>query len=204
MGFLWQSFIVRRRGAVCLGVVGMMCAGSALAVKAKADAWQAAAEARASFEAEPAGEHTKAEYSAVMDDFRAIYHGNPGDAHAARAIEQVAELLAEQGRELNDKKSLRDAAGQYEFLAKAYPGGAMASRALGHALELLGPDGAADQAEAYQVELRLRTEYPRSAAAREIGSRAQGSGASVVDAAPVHRSQPHHLLAQQNSPQHDA
>jgi N-acetylmuramoyl-L-alanine amidase len=169
MGFLWQNFIVRRRGAVCLGVVGMVCAGPAVAVKAKADAWQAAVEARTSFEAEPAGEHTKAEYSAVMDDFRAIYHGNPGDAHAARAIEQVAELLAEQGRELNDKKSLRDAAGQYEFLAKAYPGGGMASGALGHALELLGPDGAADQGEAYQVELTLRTEYPRSVAARGIG-----------------------------------
>ncbi len=169
MGFLWQNFIVRRRGAVCLGVVGMVCAGPAVAVKAKVDAWQAAVDARTSFEAEPAGEHTKAEYSAVMDDFREIYHGNPGDAHAARAIEQVAELLAEQGRELNDKKSLRDAAGQYEFLAKAYPGGAMASGALGHALELLGPDGAADQGEAYQVELTLRTEYPRSAAARGIG-----------------------------------
>jgi N-acetylmuramoyl-L-alanine amidase len=185
MGFLWQSFLVRRRGAVCLGVVGMMCASSAFAAKAKADAWQAAVEARASFEAEPAGEHTKAEYSAVMDDFRAIYHGNPGDSHAARAIEQVAELLAEQGRELGDKKSLRDAAGQYEFLAKAYPGGAIASGALGHALELLGPDGAADQAEAYQVELRLRTEYPRSAAAREIGARAQVSGSSVADAEPA-------------------
>ena len=40
-----------------------------------------------------------------------------------RAVEQVAELLAEQGRELDDRKSLRDAAGQYEFLAKAYPTG---------------------------------------------------------------------------------
>jgi N-acetylmuramoyl-L-alanine amidase len=169
MGFLWQSFIVRRRGAVCLGVVGMMCAGTGFAVKAKADAWQAAVDARTSFEAEPAGEHTKAEYSAVMDDFRAIYHGNPGDAHAARAIEQVAELLAEQGHELADKKSLRDAAGQYEFVAKAYPGGAMASGALGHALELLGPDGAADQAEAYKGEIEFRTTYPRSAAARDIG-----------------------------------
>ena len=75
-----------------------MCASLAFAAKVKADAWQAAVEARTSFEAEPAGEHTKAEYSAVMDDFRAIYHGNPGDSHAARAIEQVAELLAEQGR----------------------------------------------------------------------------------------------------------
>ncbi len=204
MGFLWQSFLVRRRGAVCLGVVGMMCAGSALAIKAKADAWQAAVEARTSFEAEPAGEHTKAEYSAVMDDFRAIYHGNPGDSHAARAIEQVAELLAEQGRELGDTKSLRDAAGQYEFLAKAYPGGAIASNALGHALELLGPDGAADQAEAYQVELRLRTEYPRSAAAREIGSRAQGSGSSVADAAPVVKPAVRHRAVPSAAPVSDA
>jgi N-acetylmuramoyl-L-alanine amidase len=77
--------------------------------------------AREQFEAEPAGTHTKAEYAEVMDRFRAIYHGDPGDAHAARAVEQVAELLVEQGTELADKKSLKDAAGQYDFLAKAYP-----------------------------------------------------------------------------------
>ena len=161
--------MVRRRDAVCFGVAVMVCAGSAWGRPARQDSWQAAVDARQAFEAEPAGEHSKAEYAAVMDDFRAIYHGNPGDAHAARAIEQVAELLAEQGRELVDKKSLRDAAGQYEFLAKAYPGGAMASGALGHALELLGPDAANDQAEAYKVELELRTDYPRSAATKAIG-----------------------------------
>ena len=62
-----------------------------------------------------------------MDGFRAIYHGDPADAHAARAVEQVAELLVEQGTELGDKKSLKDGAAQYEFLAKAYPGGAYAA-----------------------------------------------------------------------------
>jgi len=169
MGFSWQSCTVRRRDAVCFCVALMACAGSAYGRPARLDAWQAAVEARQAFEAEPAGEHTKAEYAAVMDDFRAIYHSNPGDVHAARAIEQVAELLAEQGRELVDKKSLRGAAGQYEFLAKAYPGGTMASGALGRALELLGPDAANDQAEAYKVELELRTDYPRSAATKAIG-----------------------------------
>ena len=182
MGFLWQRMVARRRGAICFGVGALFCFGSAMgAGQNGGNAWQAAVAARQSFEAEPAGEHTKAEYSAVMDNFRAIYHGNPGDAHAAKAIEQVAELLAEQGRELNDKKSLRAAAGQYEFLAKAYPGGAMASNALGHALDLLGPDAANDAAEASQVELKLRTDYPRSAAAKMPRPRVQSPVSRVAD-----------------------
>jgi len=119
--------------------------------------------ARAAFEAEPTGTHTKLEYTKVMDGFRAIYHGSPGAVHAPRAVEQVAELLVEQGRELGDVKSLRDAAGQYEFLAKAYPGGAMAAGALGKALELLGPDAANDPAEAKKVKRQLETVYPKYA-----------------------------------------
>ena len=60
------------------------------------------------------------------------------------------------------------AAGQYEFLAKAYPGGTMAPRALGHALELLGPDAADDAVEAKKVRALLVSQYPRSAEAREL------------------------------------
>jgi len=130
--------------------------------------------AREVFEAKPPGTHSKIEYDHVMDEFRAIYHGDPGDAHAARAVEQVAELLAEEGKELSDHKALRDAAGQYEFLAKAYPGGSMAPRALGHALDLLGPDAADDAAEAKRVRAVLAKDYPRSAEAREL--KRQGSG----------------------------
>jgi N-acetylmuramoyl-L-alanine amidase len=103
---------------------------------------------------------TRQEYAKVMDGFRTIYHADPGDAHAARAIVQVAELLAEQGREFGDKKSLHDAAGQYEFLAKAYPGGSMAPRALVQAVELLGPE---DKAEARRVRAELAEDYPRYA-----------------------------------------
>jgi len=183
MGFLWKRLFTRRRGAVCLGVGALFCVASSSTAQKSDTPWQAAVAARQSFEAEPSGEHSKAEYSAIMDNFRAIYHTNPGDPHAAKAIEQVAELLAEQGRELNDKKSLRAAAGQYEFLAKAYPGGAIASNALGHALDLLGPDAANDTIEASQVELKLRTDYPLSAATKGIGK-------TPVEAATIQRHVP--------------
>jgi N-acetylmuramoyl-L-alanine amidase len=136
--------------------------------------WDAAVEARVRFEAEPAGTHTKVEYAQVMDGFRAIYHADPGDAHAARAVEQVAELLAEQGRELGDKKSLRDAAGQYEFLAKAYPGGTMAAHALEQAVMLLGPEAADDPVEAKKVRAQMELVYPKYAREMKPGDVAGG------------------------------
>jgi len=146
MGFPWKRLFTRRRGAVCFGVGALFCALSANASTPEStQAWQAALSARQAFESEPSGEHTKAEYSAIMDNFRAIYHTNPSDPHAAHAIEQVAELLAEQGHELNDKKSLQDAAGQYEFLAKAYPGGTLAAKAHANALALLDPNTASEE-----------------------------------------------------------
>jgi N-acetylmuramoyl-L-alanine amidase len=138
--------------------------------------WDAAVRARALFEAEPKGRHTKAEYAKVLDKFRAIYHDAPASSHAGHAVEQVAELLAEQGHELDDRKSLHDAAKQYEFLAKAYPGPGQSPVALGKALDLLGPDEAGDAAEAKVVWAQLLAEYPKSAAAREAGSREQGVG----------------------------
>ena len=173
---------MRWRGYACRCVAGLtvwalLPAGVAAQEPAPPDAWQAAQAARQSFEAEPREEHTRDEFVQVMDNFRAIYHGNPADLHAARAVDQVAELLAEQGRELNDRKSLRAAAGQYEFLAKAYPGSSLAAPGLGHALELLGPDAANDPAEAAKVREALEKGYPRSAAAVGLGAQGQGNGA---------------------------
>lgn len=148
------------------GVCLLLAAQTAVAFRGETSAWDAAVMARQIFEAKPQGTHTKAEYSHVMDGFRAIYHGDPSDAHAARAVEQVAELLAEEGHEFHERKSLRDAAGQYEFLAKAYPGGALAPRALGQAVDLLGPDAADDATEAEKVRTQLLNDYPHSAEAR--------------------------------------
>ncbi len=132
MGFFRQGGLGRGCGwlgavawvGFCLGGVG----SAAVRKPVKVSPWDAAVAARERFEAEPAGTHTKAEYTQVMDGFRAIYHGDPADAHAARAVEQVAELLVEQGTELGDKKSLKDGAAQYDFLAKAYPAYAAAEK----------------------------------------------------------------------------
>ena len=143
------------------------------------DPWLAAVAARRSFEAEPEGEHTRAEFAQVMDNFRAIYHADPANLHAPRAVDQVAELLAEQGQQLRDAKSLRAAAGQYEFLASAYPQSSLAAPALGHALALLGPEGVNDPAEARRVRGLLRQGYPRSAAA--VGGEPSGSGGTVAE-----------------------
>ncbi len=167
----------RRCGRGWVGVAASACmllsAQAALGSRVETSAWDNAVRAREVFEAKPPGTHTKIEYEHVMDGFRVIYHGNPSDAHAARAVEQVAELLAEEGQEFGDHKALRDAAGQYEFLAKAYPGGSMGPRALGHALELLGPEAADDEAEAKKVRALLVKEYPRSAEAKELKKRTE-------------------------------
>ena len=118
--------VLRKRW--CDGVCGMAMAVALAGVCSAStrtrhvDPWTAAVQARAAFEAEPRGTHTRAEYARVMDGFRAIYHDNPQDVHAARAVEQVAELLEEQGAELHDRKAMSDAVGQLDFLKRAYPG----------------------------------------------------------------------------------
>jgi N-acetylmuramoyl-L-alanine amidase len=161
MGFLFQRDTVWGRGIVsAVAVVGFGCGVVGAAVPA--NAWDAAVKARERFEAEPAGTHSKAEYAQVMDGFRVIYHTDPAAAHAPRAIDQVAELLAEQGRELGDRKSLRDAAGQYEFLARAYPGTRLAEHALLAAAALLAPDAADDAVELKKVKAQLAEKYPRA------------------------------------------
>ncbi len=152
---------------VSLCCLAMACStGPVLAAtrtKASTDPWQSALNARALFESEPSGTHTEAGYVRLMNAFRAIYHGDPSDAHAPRAVQQVAELLAEQGRELRDRKSLHDAARQYEFLADQYPSSTLAPEALGHALELLGPQAGNDPSELSRVQIELGAKYPKYA-----------------------------------------
>lgn len=87
-------------------------------------------EGRQTLESMPARTRTHADYEQAMDGYRAIYHQNPGDMHAPAAVNAVAELLAEQGRQLHDTKSLNDAIGQYEFLRKQYPGSSLRVPAL--------------------------------------------------------------------------
>ncbi len=92
--------------------------------------WERAEKARADFEGEPAGSHTRASFLKVLEAYRAVYHDDPSDVHAPAAVNAVAELLAEQGRELTDPASLRNAIGQYEFLREQYPASSLGAPAL--------------------------------------------------------------------------
>ncbi len=175
MGFLVQGGVQKSCGWLSAVVlVGLCCRGMASAeVEKPAAGWDAAVVARAQFEAEPRGTHTREEYARVMNAFRAIYHADPDNKHAPAAVAQVAELLREKGIEFGDKKSVHDAAGQYEYLAKAYPGDKLAAEALVDALALLGPT---DADEAEKVRAELVQDYPREAKA--AGVEVAGTGAA--------------------------
>jgi N-acetylmuramoyl-L-alanine amidase len=197
MGLQFQGGL--GKGCGWLGAVawvGLCCGGLAASTpkmraeirvqtRVKVLAWDRAVEARERFEAEAAKTHTRVEYARVMDGFRAIYHADPGAAHAARAVIQVAELLAEEGREFGDVKALRDAAGQYEFVAKAYPGGTLAPEALVQALDLLGPDAADDAVEARKVRVLIAREYPRYVRGVKAGAGSASETAVVRSPAPA-------------------
>jgi N-acetylmuramoyl-L-alanine amidase len=70
------------------------------------------------------------DYTRVLEKFREVYHDDPQSKYAATAVNSVAELLVEQGRDLGDEKSFKNAVGQYEFLRKQYPGSSLRVNAL--------------------------------------------------------------------------
>ena len=179
MGFAWAG-----RGGVGRGVCGwglvwvLVGAAGASSHSSKAPAvvstWEQACRQRAAFEA--SGSHTKAGYDRVLDGFRAIYHDNPRDAHAAAAVDAVAEVLAEEGRELDDAQSLRAAVGQYEFLRTQYPASSLREPAL-LAEARIERDDLADEAAAREKFAELVKESPRSEAGRTAREEMRGVGA---------------------------
>jgi N-acetylmuramoyl-L-alanine amidase len=128
--------------------------------------WEQAERGREELEATPAEQRTRAEFTAAMDRFRAIYHDGPGDVHAAASVYAVAELLAEQGRVLHDAKSLQAAVGQYEFLRKQYPGSSLRIPALLAEGQIAAND-LDDKAAAKDHYRELLKRYPRSEQAEE-------------------------------------
>jgi N-acetylmuramoyl-L-alanine amidase len=144
--------------------------------------WEQACRARVAFEAEPTGTHTRVGYTHVLDAFRAIYHDNPRDRHAPDAIFAVAELLADQGRELEDDKSLRAAVGQYEFLRTQYPGSPLREPAL-LAEARIDRDDLADEKAAHERYNVLLRESPRS----ESAKLAKADLAALSSIHPTHR-----------------
>lgn len=84
--------------------------------------FEKAEELREELNGTPIRERKQRDYQKVMDAFRRVYYLAPTSNRADAAVVAVAELLAEQGRNSNDEKSLHDAIGQYEFVRREYPG----------------------------------------------------------------------------------
>ncbi len=127
-------------------------------------AWELAERRREAFEKQPEDAKTRAGFAHVLDEFRAIYHDDPGAAHAPEAVNAVAELLAEQGRAFHDEKSLRAAVGQYEFLRVQYPTSSLRASAL-LAEARIDEEDLRDVQGARTRYAALVKEAPRSAAA---------------------------------------
>jgi len=62
------------------------------------------------------------DYQRVIDAYRRVYYGSPTSSKADVSVFAVAELMAEMGRQFDDKNILRSAVRQYEFLRREYPG----------------------------------------------------------------------------------
>ncbi len=114
----------------------------------------------------PAKQRTVRNYQRVMAAFRRVYYTAPTSNKADEAVMAVAELLAEQGRQFNDEKSLRDAIGQYEFLGREYPG----SRYRFEALFTIGQiykEDLEDAAQARATFEEFLKRYPRHPLAQD-------------------------------------
>src|ERR1700709_2294901 len=117
---------LRSLGVWCaVGAAGLSCVGAVGASPAKTRGstaqkraveltpWEKASKGRDALEATPQGSRTRVDYSRVLDRYREIYHDAPQNKYAPAAVNAVAELLAEQGRDLGDPKSLKDSVSQY-------------------------------------------------------------------------------------------
>ncbi|HEV2646727.1 MAG TPA: N-acetylmuramoyl-L-alanine amidase [Acidobacteriaceae bacterium] len=198
MGLLNQFWRMRSSGrlAACAtewGCIAMLCCGvpsmhadastaphNRAAHKAVVlSPWEQAEQGREAFEATPEANRTRAAYTRVMDAYRAIYHANPADVHAAAAVNAVAELLAEQGRSLHDAKSLEAAVGQYDFVRKQYPASSLGTQAL-LAEGRIEQDDLHDAAAAKEKYKLLLKQRPKSEQAEEaqagLASLKQGTG----------------------------
>ena len=112
----------------------------------------------------PQDERTRRDYERVLDAYRAVYHADPASPKADASVSAVADLLAEEGRSLDDEKTLRDAIGQYEFLRREYPASRFCPNALLTEAAIYQQDlgERADAKAKYQEFLK---EYPHSALA---------------------------------------
>lgn len=70
----------------------------------------------------PAAQRTKREYSRVIDSYFRVYRYSPASPRANESLLAMAELMAEEGRALDNDAYFLKAIEQYRFLRREYPG----------------------------------------------------------------------------------
>ena len=128
--------------------------------------WEQATRGREVLEAIPEGSRTKAITRKPWTRIAPSITTAPQSKYAAPAVYAVAELLAEQGSDLGDAKSLRAAVGQYEFLRTQYPGSSLRVGAL-LAEGQIYENGLHDATAARERYSLLLKQYPHSSQAEE-------------------------------------
>jgi N-acetylmuramoyl-L-alanine amidase len=114
----------------------------------------------------PEPQRTRRDYQKVLDAYRKVYYTAPNSSKADASVLAVAELLDEQGRALNDPKSLKDAIGQLEFLRHEYPGSKLRGEAL-FTMAQIYRDDLDDQVQARATFEEFLKRYPRSSMAEQ-------------------------------------
>lgn len=180
--------LVPRRRTARLAILLSLLATFALSAAAKSvtrskakarDQFATAQKMREALNGTPEDERTKREYQRVMDAYRHVYYMAPTSSKADASVVAVAELLAEEGRQFEDEKSLRAAIGQYEFLRREYPGSKFRVDALFTIGQIYREDlGDRDQArETFQEFLK---HYPNSNLAADARDAIKEMDAEVV------------------------
>jgi N-acetylmuramoyl-L-alanine amidase len=164
---------LRSQHGWCLGVllVSLLLPAPVSARARKSEAWSraqfaAAERTREALNGRPVEERTRREYQKSIDAYRNVYYGSPSSTKADPSVVAVAELLAEMGRRFDDRKLLRSAIAQYQFLRREYPG----SRYRFDALFTIGEiykDDLEDPAKARETFNEFLRRYPRHHLAEE-------------------------------------
>jgi N-acetylmuramoyl-L-alanine amidase len=88
---------------------------------ARAD-FERAQRLREALTGKPESKRSEKDYQRAIDAYRRVYYVDPASPMADDSVRAVAELLAEEGRTLDNASRSKAAIGQYEFLRREYPG----------------------------------------------------------------------------------
>ena len=154
---------------------------------------------RAALDATPRAERTTRQYEQVLNAFRAVYHADRADPDADASVEAVAELLAEEGRDLRNAGLLRSAVEQLEFLRRDFAASRFSPAALLTEGEIESRDLHDTDAASERFTLFLQS-YPRSPLAPQARAELRRLGATVSSAPSVAAAPPAALPAQSGNP----